>query len=233
MSPPKGFEGLRIDASSPASGYDSKAATQLALAFPPGGKVVSDKGMMDSVIHDCEGGQGGRGGAKRQVRKADCVLGKVVLRSEVAWLRERVEDSRVPSEPTYGNYLGEEWLEIHAMATWSITASPLHEARQLGRVPALFGCKWMAQSLPECTNPCLCIVCLPFVPHRPRVGRQHRELGSLVGKLLQERVWETAPEWWLSGSFVKNCVMSADPFRCAGVRGVMVVTGSILTTISV
>jgi hypothetical protein len=54
----------------------------------------------------------------RQVRKADCVLWKVVLRSEVAWLRERVEDSSVPSESTYRNYLGEERLEIHATATW-------------------------------------------------------------------------------------------------------------------
>ena len=36
MSLPKGFEGLSIDASSPASGYDSGAATQeLASALPP------------------------------------------------------------------------------------------------------------------------------------------------------------------------------------------------------
>jgi hypothetical protein len=53
--------------------------------------------MIDSVIRDCEGGgQGGRDGVERrsrQVRKADCVLGKVVLRSEVAWFRERVKDS--------------------------------------------------------------------------------------------------------------------------------------------
>ena len=73
MSLPKGFEGLRIDASSPASGYDSGAATQLALALPPArhaggvtGGGVSDKGMMDSVIRDCGGGQGGRGGAERR-----------------------------------------------------------------------------------------------------------------------------------------------------------------------
>ena len=76
-----------------------------------------------------------------------------------------------------------------------ITALPLREARRLGGVRVPFGCKQMAQSLAKCTNPCLCIVCLPFVPHRPRVRSQHRELGSLVGKLLQEGVCETAPEW--------------------------------------
>jgi hypothetical protein len=35
MPLPKGFEGLSIDASSPAPGYDSGAATQLASALPP------------------------------------------------------------------------------------------------------------------------------------------------------------------------------------------------------
>ena len=37
----------------------------------------------------------------------------------------------------------------------------------------------------------------------------------------------------VSGSFVQIFVMSADPFGRAGVRGVTVVTGSILMTISV
>jgi hypothetical protein len=35
MSLPKGLEGPSIDASSPASGYDSGAATQPASALPP------------------------------------------------------------------------------------------------------------------------------------------------------------------------------------------------------
>ena len=55
------------------SGYDSGAATQLASALPPAchaggvtGGGVSDKGMMDSVIRDCGGGQGGRGGEERR-----------------------------------------------------------------------------------------------------------------------------------------------------------------------
>ena len=41
----------------------------LLLAMPvvlTGGGGVSDKGMMDSVIRDCGGGQGGRGGAERR-----------------------------------------------------------------------------------------------------------------------------------------------------------------------
>ena len=191
------------------------------------------------LFRACEGRQGGRGGAERsgaersaprQVRKANCVLGKVVLRNEVAWLREkRVKDSQVPPEYTYGNYLlGEERMEIHATATWSCMMRA-----NLGEFAYLFGANGCHKAYQEVRTPgCLCIVCLPFVPHRPWVGSHHRELGSLVGKLLQEGVWETALEWcW---AILRHfLVMSADPFGRAGVRGMTVVTGSILTTIFV
>jgi hypothetical protein len=75
-------------------------------------------------------------------------------------------------------------------------------------------------------EPLLVYVCLPFVPHRPWAGSQRAELDSLVGELLQEGVWKTAPE--RCRSLLYKFVSSARTLS-AGLHGVTVATRSTQT----
>ena len=165
--------------------------------------VMAGKAMTSFIpLHlDCEERAPGMGEWLQGLLKE---VGGASLLDPSGWFRE---------SQAFGNF-----VRTPAPAAAEVVVEQLGKARHkrpgcfhIVAVPRLMTGRWRRAMGRECNfyfkippgsalwptkmyEPLLVYVCLPFVPHRPWVGSQRAELDSLVGELLQEGVWETAPE---------------------------------------